>query len=343
MEICGLFAGANLIGCRGRSKPATIRVSANPYFTMSGLYLAKELGYFAELGLTVEVKQIVSASQAIALAAGGALDIVFSSSSAALVNAIAKGARLRIVAGREMAVPHCSEATALYGRRTVFPEGLMDVHCLKGKRVAASLDSSLGGFSVDTILGAAGLSQQDLQILRMTRSESISALLSGHMDAIFLSDFSRFYLEVSDQIVQGISLSDVLPYQQISFIVFGATLVDSNQDIGVRFLTAYLHGAKDFLDGKTPKFHDELALANGLDPEVARKACRNTISPDGRIDIPSLRRFIQWAESKGYCAQPIQAEQLVDMRFLQSQPRADTESEATRSADRSPKIRTSGL
>lgn len=319
LVLCGSLSGLGLMSCSSRNKGRTLRVSANPHFSMSGLYLAQELGYFAKLGLDVDVKRVVSAPQAIALAAGGALDIVFSSLSAAMVNAVARGARLRVVAGREIAEPTCSDTITLYGRREVFPNGLQDLKVLKGKRVYANLDSGLLAFSVEAILAQAGLSPQELGIGKMSSAESIPALLSERIDAVFVVDFARRYPQVADRIIRGASLSDVLPKQQISFILFGKTLIDGDPDVGTRFLHAYLRGAREYLGGKTPKFHDEFAIANGIDPSIARKACRNTFEADGRIDLPSLDRFIRWAREKGQCPIPIRAEQLVDIRFLEKQ------------------------
>lgn len=319
--LCGSLTAISLTGCARRNGLHTLRVSANPHFTMSGLYLAQELGYFSDLGLRVELRQIAKSSQAIALAAGGELDVVFTSASAAMVNAIARGARLRIVAGREMTVPDCSDISTLYGIREVFPDGLQDIRLLKGKRVAANFDASLAGFSVDALLATAGYTAQDLSILKMAPSESVAALLAGHIDAAFITDFAKRYLQVADRIVRGIALSDVMPNHQVSFILFGSTLLDGDPDMGTRFLSAYLRGAREYLGGRFPKYHDELARTNGIDPAIARKACRNTFASDGRIDFPSLDRFIHWAITKGYCAVPARAEQLVDTRFLEAQRR----------------------
>ncbi len=317
--LCGSLAGAGLIGCANGRKFRTLRVSANPHFSMSPLYLAQELGYFAAAGLKVEVKQVPNSSQAIALAAGESLDIVFSSASAAMVNAVAKGARLKIVAGREIAAPDCSDVVTLYGRRSVFPGGIQDLRQLTGKRVAANLDASLSGFCVDTILAREGITVQELGILKMRGSESIPALLAGRIDAVFVSDFSRRYRQVADAIFRGVGLSEVLPNHQYSYILFGSTLLDGDPDAGGEFLSAYLRGSREFLNGRTPKFHDELARSNGIDPIAARKACRNTFVPDGRIDFSSLDRFIHWAAIKGHCLEPVPAEQLTDMRFLEMQ------------------------
>jgi NitT/TauT family transport system substrate-binding protein len=319
IALAGAFAGIGHDACAPRAKSNTIRVSSNPYFAMSGLYLAQELGYFADAGLQIKIERIATTVQAMPLAAEGKLDVVFCGSSPALVNAIAKGSRLRIVAGREIAAPSCSDFSVLYGRRAVFPGGLGDLSLLKGKRIAADHAAIFGHFGLDMVLASAGMTAEELGVLKMGRAELLTAFLSGKLDAIIASDCARRFARVRDQIVRGISLADVLPNFQISFIVFGARLLDSDPGAGVKFLSAYLRGAREFLAGKTPKFHDELAISSGMDPAEARKACRDSFVSDGRIDLPSIDRFIQWARVKEFCPVPIQAAQLVDMRFLEKQ------------------------
>jgi NitT/TauT family transport system substrate-binding protein len=307
------------IACGRRTKSDILRISAHPYFSMSGLYLAQELGYFRELGLQIQIERIASAAQAITLAAGGKLDVVFSGSSASLINAIAKGAPLRIVAGREIAAPNCSDLNTVFGRREVFPGGLRDIEQLKGKRVAMDLTTGLAHFGADMVLASAGMTPEELGAINMSKSELIVALLSGKVDAIIISDTAIRFSNMTDRIVRGISLADALPNHQVSYIVFGSRMLEGNPDIGVKFLAAYLRGAREYLGGKTPAFHDELAISNGMNPETARRACRDSFVHDGRIDLPSLERFIQWARAKGYCPVPIQAARLLDMRFLEKQ------------------------
>jgi NitT/TauT family transport system substrate-binding protein len=319
IALAGAFAGIGHAACTSRAKSNTIRISSNPYFAMSGLYLAQELGYFTEAGLQIEIERIATTVQAMPLAATGKLDVVFCGASAALVNAIARGSRLRIVAGREIAAPSCSDFSVLYGRRAVFPGGLEDLGLLKGKRIGADQTAAIGQFGLDMVLASAGMTADELGVLKLGRSELLTAFLSGKLDAIIASDCTRRFTQLRDQIVRGISLADVLPNVQVSFVVFGARLLDGDPDAGVKFLAAYLRGAKEFLAGKTPKFHDELAISNGMDPVEARKACRDSFVPDGRIDLPSIDRFVQWARVKELCPIPIQAAQLVDMRFLERQ------------------------
>jgi hypothetical protein len=104
-------------------------------------------------------------------------------------------------------------------------------------------------------------------------------------------------------------------------------LLDGNPGVGVKFLGACLHGAREYIQGKTPKFHDDLAISNGLDPIAARKTCRDNFVLDGRIDLSSLDRFTQWAVAKKLCPVSVDASQLVDMRFLYGQPKYQRESQ----------------
>jgi NitT/TauT family transport system substrate-binding protein len=319
LALAGASAALGCIHCNPRSELDTIRVCALPYFSMSGLYLAKELGYFEDLGLQIEIEKTANSSQAVPLAAAGKVDVLFSGASPSLINAIARGSRLRIVAGREITAPDCCDLNVLYGRREVFPEGIDNIDFLKGRRVGANLRMTMTDFGTDMILKEAGTSVEKLGILNMSRSELIIAFVAGKLDAIFISDLGRRFDAMSDRIVRGLSLADVLPNHILSFISFGARLLDGDPDVGTGFLTAYLRGARDFVGGKTPRFHDELAVSNGMDPAEARKVCRNNLVADGRIDLPSLDLFIEWAAAKGLCPLPIKAEQLVAMQFLEGQ------------------------
>ena len=69
------FAGAGLgagVGCsrHGSFSPRTLRVHATRQLNMSSFYLARELGFFRDLGLGLEVINSPNILQAIASMAG---------------------------------------------------------------------------------------------------------------------------------------------------------------------------------------------------------------------------------------------------------------------------------
>lgn len=293
-----------------------LQVSSFPRIAMSGLYLAEELGYFSEAGLDVEILQITSSPHVIPLLAGGELDVAFVALSPSLINAVTKGANLRLVAGREIASSTCGAVGTVYGNREVFPKGIGDLSLLKGKRVSISYMASVTEFYLDTLLASVGLSSDEVQLVVLRAPEAAAALVGGKVDAIISSHFEKDLEALSASVVRGVGLADLLPNYQYSFIVFGPTLLEDKREAGVRFLAAYLRGATDFLNGKTPRYLDELARASRMDPERARNACRNTFAPDGSIDLPSVQRFVEWAVGKRYCASQTAAAQLVDESFI---------------------------
>lgn len=284
---------------------------------MSSLHLAHELGFFREAGFELEILQTGSPVNSIALLAGGKTDVYFGGTGTALLNAVLKGLRLRIVAGREIASPTCGSTGAIYGLRRTFPRGLTDLGQLKGKRVASGLGITLADFVLDAHLAGTGLSTQDVTVVRLDFRQNVAALFGGGVDAIVATDdFDRDPRSLSTEIVHTPGLARIYPNFQYSFILFGETMLAAEPDTGARFLSAYLRGAREFALGRTPRFMEEFARANRLDVQRAVTACRNTFALDGAIDLNSLRLFADWAARNKYIPRRVEASELVDERFL---------------------------
>jgi NitT/TauT family transport system substrate-binding protein len=293
-----------------------LRVGTTPKTAMSGLHLAHELGYFSEAGLNVEIHQMTRTPQMMPLLASGRFDASLAGINTAFINAVASGGHLRIVAGREITSTTCGSANTLYGNAQAFPQGINDLRLLKGKRISLRGRHTVSEFVLDTLLESVGMSVDDVELVFLRQQDGAAALLSGRIDVLLSSHFEKDPTAVSHKYVKGIGLANVLPEYQRSFIMFGPTLLQADREIGVRFLVAYLRGANDFVNGRTPKFLDELARASGRDPEEARKACRDTFVRDGRIDRRSIERFVKWARRKGYCLKRVRAGELIDDSYI---------------------------
>jgi ABC-type nitrate/sulfonate/bicarbonate transport system substrate-binding protein len=284
---------------------------------MSGLYLAQELGYFRELGLTVEIEEILNGAHSLALLAGRNLDVRFAALSPGLIHSVNRGSDLRIIAGREFASTTCGTVGTIYGNSKAFPHGLRDLTQLDGKRVSIGFRASLTEFYLDTLLETVGMSSNDVELIVLRTAEAAAALVSGKIDALVSSHFEKSLETQSDRVIKGIGLPDILPDFQYSFVFYGPSISRSlRKDEGVRFLAGYLRGAKAFLEGQTPQYLYGLARASKMDPEKVINECRETLVADGNIDSKSVQIFVDWTVSKGYCEQPVPAQQLIDTRYL---------------------------
>jgi ABC-type nitrate/sulfonate/bicarbonate transport system substrate-binding protein len=292
-------------------------VGATPRIDASSIHLAFELGFFREAGFEVEILQNRNTLHAMALLAGGGLDIHFGTASTAFLNAIIKGLPLRITAGRDIANGTCEYIGAVYGLRRTFPDGLADIAKLKGKRVATGPAIGIGQFSLDAQLARAGLSEKDVTVVHLEYGQILAALLGGGVDAcIGANDFDRNLTSLGAEIVHTGGLAQVYPNFQYTYVLFGKTMLAADVDRGARFLSAYLRGAREFARGKTPRFLEELVRTDRLDGKKAVTSCRDSFVLDGSIDLNSLRLYADWAARNKYISRPVDVSELVDDRFL---------------------------
>jgi NitT/TauT family transport system substrate-binding protein len=311
----GLLNGA----CRNRrSTLDPIRISASPTLSMASLYLAQESGYFEQAGLAVELQEIRDPRLTLPMLAAGKLDVSFTAFAPTVVNAIAKGARLRLVAGREIASSTCGDFGAIYTTRRRHPRGDLDFRWLKGKSIAVRHTTGIGQFALEMELKSVNLPASAVSSAAYAEAEAMAALLGGHVDGVMSQgNIDRGHAALS-RLVRTPGLGQVLPSFQYSHTMFGARLLDAPVDLGARFLAACLRASREFLDGRTPRFMQEFAKANNLDFERVRSYCRGTFTPDGAIDFESAQRFQDWAVTRGFCEKRISREQAVDERFLEA-------------------------
>jgi len=316
-----LLAATASAGCAS-TRPSRLIVSTYPRIAMSGLYLADEIGLFKQQGLEVDLREVPTSSHALAMLVGGETDVMFASLMPAIVNAVAKGSRIRLVAGREIASASCGNVGTIYGNSRVFPDGLRDLGQLRGKRISVVAAASSAEFFLDTILATAGMTSKEVHVVYLRQQEGAAALVGGKIDALISSHFEKSLESLTTQAIKGISIGEVYPGLQYSFIFFGRRLTDDEPEIGTRFLTAYLLGAKAYLEGKNPRYLYRLIRAAHLDLATTLRQCRQTFAADGNIDLKSVRIYVDWAVKKRYC-EPIEARRFVNTKLIaEAQKRA---------------------
>ena len=307
----GCLASLVLSGCH-RTELRTIRIATLPRFILAPLYVADELGFFREAGLRIDVQPLTDTTQMIPLLAAGQIDVTFAGATPAVFNAIAQGARTRIVAARDAAVPGCTQE--VHGSRRSFPAGFTDAAQLKGKRVAVTAPTTLTAFLLDVLLESAGLHTSDVTLVSMRLSESAPALVAGQLDAVVDLDMGFS----SPDVVAGPSVASLIPGFQYSYIQFGRALLDDDVRTGAAFLRAYFRGVRAFRAGTVPKAMDQLARGSGMDPAAVRSACRDRLIETGIVDAASVRRMMDWALAKRFIPAAIDPESVIDRRFIEA-------------------------
>jgi len=313
-EVLALCAAAT--GCRTRQANRLHRLKVSSHITLSSssLHLADELGYFREAGLEIQHIPRNSPSEAMVAAAAGEVDVQFTVISTAFLNAVLRGAQIRIVAGREVARASCLNVGSICALRRKFPNGLEDLAVLKGKRVVAGTSVSFRYFVLDEHLSRAGLSLKDVTPVTLNWPESYTALLSGSVDAMVLAD-EMLGRQGTEELVFSRGLGDLRPNFQYSFIFFGKTMLAKDPELGRKFLDAYYRGAKDFARGRSPRYMKKFADYRRIDVKDLENVCRESFSLEGAVDPESLRLYSAWAFRRGLTPRLAEFRELTDLRY----------------------------
>jgi NitT/TauT family transport system substrate-binding protein len=305
-------------GCSRRpAAPYKLRAVASRTLFNAGFFTAQEMGFFQQAGVEVELMPHLSRGRdAIPLLGGGEVDVSSYPISAASINAIAKGVKMRIVAGRGMQTPDCGVLGRLYCRKDSFPQGLTDLRMLRGKRISSSSRGGIAEFFIDQILASVGLSTDDLQVRPLQRQEAVVALLNGGLDAVLEYEAVGKLTDVSSAVFAGLDVGAILPNFQFTYLYFGKRLLEGDPHYGARFLGGYMRGIRAYLGGANPKWLSDYAKEFDLDEAAVRGECRRYLTANAEIDMTSLTRFLEWTIKKGYCPASLTAQQLVNRGFL---------------------------
>jgi ABC-type nitrate/sulfonate/bicarbonate transport system substrate-binding protein len=294
----------------------TLRISVFPSIINGGLFLAQEKRLFSLEGITVRFVTFKNTSQTVPLLAGGQLEAAASGMSSALLNAVAQGATLRIVATIGAADALCGNGGSLYARPGEYEKGPAGIRKLAGRRIAISAVGGLGEFFLDTLLQGSGLTSRDCTLLQLPQAEGIAALLGQKVDAIVYAQLDKEVASLSGGMVPLRHVDEIYPGLQFNFIIFGSGLLRNEVETGRKLLRAVFQGNGRYLDGETPRFLRDFIDSNRLNRDVTLGACRGGVVRTGAMDPAHIQYFIDWAVQKNYCPKPMSADTLMDRRFL---------------------------
>ncbi len=125
----------------------TLRLPTSRIISNGPLFIAKEEGYFAQQGINVEFERSQSVAASLPLLISGDIAVSGGPLTPGLINAVAKGAHVRIVADKGRIAPGYCNSTALMVRKDLFDKGTVrNVSDLKGLKFMAASDQTLRCF-----------------------------------------------------------------------------------------------------------------------------------------------------------------------------------------------------
>jgi NitT/TauT family transport system substrate-binding protein len=289
-----------------------------PYSSYAPLYYAQAEGYYAEQGLDVEFVNFSKQSDVIAALAARQIDVSGGALDVATFAAIGTGAGIKIVADKGYVKP---DATCPYGawmvRNDLIDSGKLDnLSNIKGMKVVFS-KAGFFEFAMDKLLAPTGLSVDDLDIIEMPVPARLEAFKTGAIDIAQVGEpwITRTLATGSAKIWQP--FETYLPNAQYAVIWFGPTITKGNQDIGDRFMVAYLKAVRQYNQGKTEHNVALMADFTKSTSEVAAASCWQAFSSDSSVNLNFIHDFQQWAVEKGYLDRIIETNEYWDGSYLE--------------------------
>jgi len=298
------------------TNPLELNVAILPYLSFSPLFIALDEGFFEEQGLRIKVFNFARSPEVVPALAQGRLDVAGSFMSVSLLNAIVRGANIKIVACKSYVDPRGCTCIGLLARRSLVENGeLNNLIQLKGRRIAIN-EATIEGYWVEKLLKGVGLSLNDINHGDLPPPTVFAAFEKGSIDLASEAEPWITRSIKAGHAVMWMPMEKVVPNFQFAFLLYGPTLLKKNPEAGNRFMVAYLKALHQLNMGKTSRNLEIIAKHTKLDAKLLMEACWPSFHKDGRINTQSVLEFRSWAVEKGYMEQAAAIEKIWSPSFI---------------------------
>ncbi len=157
-------------------KPLVIGMPVTPpNLPHIGVYIARDLGYFEDEGIAVDLKAFESGVQSLRGGVAGGLDIL-GASSEPVIKAISRGAKLKSI------FSYAHKLTVVM----VAQEGIRTPKDLPGKQLGIQEVGAFREVMTRVVLQGAGLTPNDVQYVPVASAGYITGLIAGKIDTAIL-------------------------------------------------------------------------------------------------------------------------------------------------------------
>ena len=297
-----------------------VRVAYVPVMHFAPLYVAKELGYFDELGLDVQLTRVKSGTACMAFLSEGKVQVGAIAVVASAWNAFQKGLDIRIVASAGLKRTE-NDPTMLVVRKDLVDSGKVKTAAdLKGMRVAMAGGPGSGGeYLVSKALEKSGLSVRDVKMSKIGNADMPAAFKTKSVDAGLVG--SPYAYKILKNKWGTALVKDMVPGAMTVVFVYSGQFIKDQPEAAKKFMVGLLKGSRamqgqKFLDSKNMAAYLKYQKAS---EEAIRKSMPMLYDPNLEIKMGSLADIERTHMNNGRLTYktPIDKKKVVDQSFQQ--------------------------
>ena len=317
-------AGAGLLAllCAATTTQAqevTVKVGIAKALATAATMIAIEKGYFKEVGVKVEIEQLDSSANVMALLAQGQLQIIEGGISVGYFNAIERGLPITIVSDR---------VSTPLNHKLLIRADLADVikrpGDLKGRSIASNGPGSVTTYEVAQILRKDGVGVKDVDVKILSFVNMGIALTNKAVDAaLVIQPWASQYVDkgIAKLFADPDDFADPRP-MTIAVNMVNTDWAGKNKELMRRYYLAYSKAVREYCQayhgGRNRQDIIDMIIRTGL--EERADIIENTPWParnvNGRINMPSLLDMQKYYIREGLATKELSADVLVNNEYV---------------------------
>ena len=244
--------------------------------------------------------------------------------NAGMYNAIANDIPIKIVTDKGTVSPGHGYLALIVRKDHIDSGRYKSFKDLKGMRMAVTAKGVSQQIVTEMILKKVGLSLKDIELKYLGYSDINIALANKSIDASIQIE-PLVAKAVEKKIAVRVAGDDeIYPNQQSAVIYYSPVFMDKYPEQAKGFMIAYVKGLRDYNDafekgkGKDAVIKILTKHTRIKDAAIYEKVAPVGLSPDGMVNVLSLKQDAQWYQKKGYVKKLPDVDKIVDLSYAKN-------------------------
>lgn len=299
-----------------------VPIGISPVMSSAAMFIATEKGYFKEQGINPVINPFkASGAKMVPFLATGQLFVGGGNINAGMYNAIAQDIPIKIVSDKGTVSPGHGYLALIVRKDHVDSGRYKSFKDLKGMTMAVTARGVSQEIVSEMYLKKVGLTLKDIKMTTLAYSDINIALANGSIDAsVQIEPFVAAAVE-NDIAVRVAGDDEIYPNQQSAGIFYSPVFMEKYPEQAKGFMVAYVKGLRDYNDAfEKGRNKDEIIriltkYTRIKDKKIYQSVVPVGLSPDGLVNVDSLKQDAMWYHQRGYLKQKPNIDAVVDLQY----------------------------